>query len=596
MKQVLMIFILLCLVAMSPSHSFSEWKFQFIDNDIDPSTGEGWPSLAVDGNGKAHVCYIDEDYIEYATNTSGAWNTFKIVKTNELWTRPPSICVTADGIVSICYTEGYVELEEGLIYLTNKLGTWDKAVIPTISVYAVGYEALDIDSTGNAYISYIDTWDDSDLKYATNASGSWQISTLVKGDFGGDECPFHTTAIAVDRNNKVHIAYLDHISVTGFSIKYVNNISVPNPIRISDYEPDNPVGGFINIAVDNYNHVHISYTDPTIRENIMYATNSNGSWEKHLVWSGDGINEAHSLAVDVFGIPHIAFEDSFNLRYANWTGSDWQTEIVDVGWPYANEPSLSLDSSGHPHIAYRGDDGVQYAYNDGPTPPPPPTPPTTPPPSPPPSPTPTPLRPIIDSGDYNGDGTSDIAIFRANSGLWAVRGITRVYFGGSNDQPIPGNYNGGCDMDIAIFRPASGLWAIREFTRMYFGGTQDYPLTLDMDGAGREDPGIYRSTSGLWAVRGVTRFYFGGSDDIAIPARYRIPANDNPAIFRPASGLWAIRGITRTYFGASSDQPVPGDYRGDTVDDIGIFRKTSGLWAIKGVTRVYFGESEDIPE
>jgi len=28
--------------------------------------------------------------------------------------------------------------------------------------------------------------------------------------------------------------------------------------------------------------------------------------------------------------------------------------------------------------------------------------------------------------DYNGDGTSDIAIFRAGSGLWAIRGITRV--------------------------------------------------------------------------------------------------------------------------------------------------------------------------
>jgi len=30
--------------------------------------------------------------------------------------------------------------------------------------------------------------------------------------------------------------------------------------------------------------------------------------------------------------------------------------------------------------------------------------------------------------DYNGDGTSDIAIFREGSGLWEVRGVTRVYF------------------------------------------------------------------------------------------------------------------------------------------------------------------------
>lgn len=44
--------------------------------------------------------------------------------------------------------------------------------------------------------------------------------------------------------------------------------------------------------------------------------------------------------------------------------------------------------------------------------------------------------------DYNGDGTSDIAVFRKDSGLWAVRGITRAYFGGSADSPVPGDYDG----------------------------------------------------------------------------------------------------------------------------------------------------------
>jgi hypothetical protein len=38
--------------------------------------------------------------------------------------------------------------------------------------------------------------------------------------------------------------------------------------------------------------------------------------------------------------------------------------------------------------------------------------------------------------DYNGDGIDEIGIFRFNSGLWAVVGRTRVYFGGNNDLPI----------------------------------------------------------------------------------------------------------------------------------------------------------------
>lgn len=80
------------------------------------------------------------------------------------------------------------------------------------------------------------------------------------------------------------------------------------------------------------------------------------------------------------------------------------------------------------------------------------------------------------AADFNGDGTNDIGIFRPASGLWAIRGLTRVYFGSSNDDPMPGDYNGDGAVDIAIFRPGSGLWAVRGVTRIYFGGSTDEPL------------------------------------------------------------------------------------------------------------------------
>jgi len=33
---------------------------------------------------------------------------------------------------------------------------------------------------------------------------------------------------------------------------------------------------------------------------------------------------------------------------------------------------------------------------------------------------------VLESGDYDGDGRSDIAVFRDRSGRWAVRGVTRI--------------------------------------------------------------------------------------------------------------------------------------------------------------------------
>jgi len=198
-------------------------------------------------------------------------------------------------------------------------------------------------------------------------------------------------------------------------------------------------------------------------------------------------------------------------------------------------------------------------------------------------------------GDFEGDGTTDIGIFRDSSGLWAVRGVTRAYFGGSADEPVAGDYEGRGTAGVAIFRPASGLWAVRGLTRIYFGTSTDRQVAGYWAGDGRKSPAIFRPALGLWAVRGITRVYFGSSADEPVPGDYAGTGSWGPAIFREAIGLWAVKGVTRAYFGSSADSPVPGGYRGDGKDCIGVFRGSSGLWAVNGVTRVYFGGSSDIP-
>ena len=252
-----------------------------------------------------------------------------------------------------------------------------------------------------------------------------------------------------------------------------------------------------------------------------------------------------------------------------------------------------------------------------------------------PTPTPSPPILIIESGDYNGDGTSDIAVFRETTGLWALRGVSRLYFGTSADIPVPGDYNGDGTTDVGVFRGSTGLWGLRNISRIYFGAASDIPVPGDYDGDGYCDIGIFRSDNGLWHIPGISRFYFGGDGDLPVPGDYdgdmaadiavfrgssglwairdlsRIyfgasndrpvpgdfegPGTRAPAIFRPVSGLWAIRSLTRIYFGAGSDQPVPADYDGSGMDTIGIFRRSSGLWALKEITRVYYGSGSDLP-
>ena len=198
-------------------------------------------------------------------------------------------------------------------------------------------------------------------------------------------------------------------------------------------------------------------------------------------------------------------------------------------------------------------------------------------------------------GDYNNDGRTDIGVFRSSSGLWAVRGLTRVYYGSSSDTPVPGDYNADNRCDIGIFRPSSGLWAVRYRTRTYYGSSSDLPVPGDYNNNNRADIAVFRESSGLWSVKGFTRVYFGGSGDEPVPMDYANNGYVRPAIFRPSSGMWAIRGLTRIYFGGSSDQPVPADYYGGWADEVAVFRSSNGLWAVRGYSRIYYGTSGDIP-
>ncbi len=207
--------------------------------------------------------------------------------------------------------------------------------------------------------------------------------------------------------------------------------------------------------------------------------------------------------------------------------------------------------------------------------------------------------PVRRTVDFDGDGHSDIAVFRPAAGLWAVRGITRAYFGTSGDSPVPADYNGNLITDIGVFRPSSGLWAVRGITRAYFGRSGDQPIPRDYSGEGRADIAIFRPSAGLWAVRGITRFYFGTDGDYPVPEDYSLEeAGDGTAdimIFRGSSGLWALRGVSRAYFGSSGDRPAVGYYHNADGCSVAIFRPATGLWAAWGVTRTYFGGATDTP-
>ena len=221
------------------------------------------------------------------------------------------------------------------------------------------------------------------------------------------------------------------------------------------------------------------------------------------------------------------------------------------------------------------------------------------------------------NADFDGDGKSDISVFRPDSGTWYVLSslsstFSSFPFGVSSDIIAPGDFDGDGKTDYAVFRPASGIWHMSTKAGFYsarqFGTDGDIPVPADFNGDGKTDLAVFRPSNGTWyiansdSLRTFTFIQFGQTGDKPVQGDYDGDGRVDIAVFRPSNGVWYVLrssngAITGDAFGITSDQPAQGDYDGDGKFDFAVYR--GGIWYLLqttgGFTGFQFGTAGDVP-
>lgn len=208
------------------------------------------------------------------------------------------------------------------------------------------------------------------------------------------------------------------------------------------------------------------------------------------------------------------------------------------------------------------------------------------------------------TADFDGEGNSDLAVFRGATGDWFRKNSLGGAFSGqawgiASDKLAHADYDRDAVTDYTIFRDGT-WWIINSISGSIrseqFGMAGDIPVPGDFDADGFADIAVFRPSTGMWWRRNssdlqVVGTQFGQNGDVPMAGDFDGDAKRDIAVFRPSNSFWYFLRSSdgqpsAAQFGSPGDAPLNGDFNGDGRADLAVFRPSNGTWYIARPTGV----------
>lgn len=174
-------------------------------------------SLAVGADGSAHALIdnLDDDYLpyslEYVSNSSGEWSSETLCVAED-YLGYPSMAIDGDGTAHVSYIGRLPGPEFRLMYSTNDGGAWSEADVAYAGNAIPGATSLAVDAQGSVHIAYFTNhyisgvqFANHSLRCASNEAGTWDVR--IVDDESEGSVYMESLAVALDSRGYTHIGH-----------------------------------------------------------------------------------------------------------------------------------------------------------------------------------------------------------------------------------------------------------------------------------------------------------------------------------------------------------------------------------------------------